>query len=122
MFSFFLWHRFNSLLTKIKKRTYYLAYNMFFLYFLHNIKPFPLTPPKLVLTCGRLVAVVSVSEVLRVLYHWYSGHADHHSVRSSIQRTRGYNPMIDMMERAGRVFFTADNSYRTCETEKVRES
>lgn len=72
----------------------------------------------LVLTSGGLVAVVPVPEILWVLDHWDTGHSDHHGVWPSVQGTRGYDAVIDVMEGAGRVFFTADHSHGSCREKK----
>lgn len=65
------------------------------------------------LTSGRLVAVVSVSEVLGILHHGDAGHADDNRIRPRVQGARGNNPVVDVMKGAGRVFFTTDDSYWT---------
>lgn len=72
----------------------------------------------LVLTSGGLVAVVPVPEILWVLDHWDTGHTDHHSVWPSVQGTRSYDAVIDVVEGAGRVFFTADHSHGSCREKK----
>lgn len=63
------------------------------------------------LTSGWLVAVVSMSKVLRILYHRNTSHPYDNRIRTSIQSTGGNNPMVDMMKRAGRVFLATDHSY-----------
>lgn len=65
------------------------------------------------LTGGWLVAVVSMSEVLRILHHGNTSHPYDNRIRARIQGAGGNNPMVDMMKRAGRVFLTTDHSYRT---------
>lgn len=67
------------------------------------------------LTSGRLVAVVSVSEVLGILHHGDAGHADDNRIRTRVQGARGNNPVVDVVKGAGRVFFTTDDSYWTWE-------
>lgn len=42
--------------------------------------------PILLLTCVWLVAIVTLTEVLRVLNDWDAGHTNDHCVRPSIQR------------------------------------
>lgn len=64
------------------------------------------------LTGGWLVAVVSVSEVLRILHHWNTSHPYDNRIRTCVQSTRSNDPMVDVMKRAGRVFFTTDHSHR----------
>jgi len=65
------------------------------------------------LTCGWLVAVVSVPEVLRILHHRNTSHPYDDRIRTRIQSAGGDNPVVDVMKRAGRVFFTTNYSYRT---------
>lgn len=65
------------------------------------------------LTGSWLVAVVPVSEVLRILHHRNTSHPYDNRIRTGIQSTWGNNPMVDMMKRAGRVFLTTDHSYWT---------
>ena len=62
------------------------------------------------LTGGWLVAVMSMSEVLRILYDGNTSHPYDNRIRTRVQSTGGNNPMVDMMERAGRVFLTTDHS------------
>jgi len=70
------------------------------------------------LTGGWLVAVVSVSEVLRILHHRYTSHPYDNRIRTSIQSAWSNNPMVDVMKRAGGVFLTADHSYGTWNNKK----
>lgn len=65
------------------------------------------------LTGGWLVAIVSVSEVLRILHHRNTSHPYDDRIRTRIQSAGGYNPVVDVMKRAGRVFLTTDHSYWT---------
>lgn len=62
------------------------------------------------LTRGWLVAVVSMSEVLGILHHWDASHPYDNRIRTRVQSTRGDDPVVDMMKRAGGVFLTADDS------------
>lgn len=62
------------------------------------------------LTGCWLVAVVAVSEVLGILHHWDARHPYDNRIRTRIQSTRGDDPVVDMMERAGRVFLATDHS------------
>lgn len=66
------------------------------------------------LTSCRLVAVVSVSEVLRVLHHGDAGHPDDNSIWTRVQGAGGDNAVVDVMQGAGGVFLTADHGHRTC--------
>ena len=61
------------------------------------------------LTGGRLVAGVSVSEVLRVLDDGDARHPDDHGVRAGLQRARADDAMVDVMEGAGRVLLATDH-------------
>lgn len=54
-----------------------------------------------VLTGGWFVTVVSMSEVLWVLYDGDSGHSNHHSVWPGVQCAGADNAMVDMMKGAG---------------------
>lgn len=65
------------------------------------------------LTGCWLVAVVSMSEVLRILHHWNTSHPYDNCIRTCIQSTGGNDTMVDMMKRTGRVFLTTDHSYWT---------
>lgn len=64
-----------------------------------------------VLTGGWLVAVVSMSEILGILHYRNASHPYDNRIRARVQSTRGNNPMIDVMKRAGRIFLTTDHSY-----------
>lgn len=74
---------------------------------------------RLVLTSGGLVAIMPVPEVLRVLDYRDARHANHHGVWPGIQGAWGYDTVVDMVKRAGRVFFAADHSHRSCGEEKM---
>lgn len=65
------------------------------------------------LTRGRLVAIVSMSEVLGILHHWDASHPYDNRIWTRIQSTWGDNPVVDVMKRAGGVFLTTDDSNRT---------
>lgn len=65
------------------------------------------------LTSGRLVAVVSVPEVLRVLHHGDTSHAYDDGVRARLQSTGGDNSVVDVMKRASRVFLPANHCHWT---------
>lgn len=67
-----------------------------------------------VLTSGRLFAVVSMSEVLRVFYDRDSGHSNDHSIGTPIQSAQTQNAMVDMMKRAGRVLLSTDHHHWAC--------
>lgn len=66
-----------------------------------------------ILTSGRLVAVVPMSEVLRILHHRNTSHPYNNRIRTGIQSAGGNDSVVDMMKRAGRVFLTADHSHWT---------
>lgn len=65
------------------------------------------------LTCIWLVTVVALPEVLWVLDDGDTGHANHYCVWASIQRRRSRDAVVDVMKRAGRIFFPTDHSHRT---------
>lgn len=65
----------------------------------------------LLLTGGRLVAVMSVPEVLRILYDWDAGHPYDNRIRTSIQGAGGDDAVVDMMKGTGGVFLTTDHCH-----------
>lgn len=66
------------------------------------------------LTRVWLVAVVTLSEVLRVLDDRNAGHADHHRVRASVQGWGRRDAVVDVMEGTGWILLSADHCHRTC--------
>lgn len=66
---------------------------------------------------------MSVSEVLWVFHYRNPSHPNDNGVRACIQSTGRYNPMVDVMQRTGRIFLTTDHCYWTCEkTEDIHST
>lgn len=65
-----------------------------------------------VLTSGGFVTVVSVSEVLWILYDGDPCHPYHHSIRTRIQGTGADNTMVDVMKGTCRILLTTYHCYR----------
>lgn len=65
------------------------------------------------LTGSRFVTVVSMSEILWVLYDGDPGHSNDYGIWPSIQGTGAYYPMVNMMKWARRVLLTTYHCHWT---------